>query len=299
MRRSTPVDIRELQKKYTKEGEGGAVERKQIIRVNRPLSGKAALMEEEQWIENILEDQEADISEERRKELGEKLAEIKERLKHIQSRPPTKVVKATEDIPIGLYERYKGTSGKLPEPIVGILEGVDLEMPEIEKQARYERLKKEGKEARAAQEAVSRLEKVSEEKAVEGDLDEPIQISEEILEPIKRGRKKGSFAAVEEDRSWKSLRIRRGYKDVVTVDANKLKNRFEQDNNEDLVWRPLRFDLLKDIETFDRYPEVDITSSGKIDFNDGRHRVAVAASRGETIPVAVRNKAKFLDALEQ
>ena len=113
----------------------------------------------------------------------------------------------------------------------------------------------------------------------------------------KLKEKRSSFLfKVEEDPSYKQLRINRGYKEIVVVDAKKLKERFEKDHKTPLVWRQLRFDLLKDLDKFDKHPELDVLTSGKIDFNDGRHRVAVAASKGETIEVAVRNKQKFIAA---
>lgn len=108
-----------------------------------------------------------------------------------------------------------------------------------------------------------------------------------------------SFVRINENPSYKRIRINRGYKDVVQVDAKALKERFEKDNNTPLAWKQLRFDLLKNFEEFDQYPEVDVLSSGKIDFNDGRHRVAVAAARGETIEIAVKNKDKFLEAFSK
>jgi hypothetical protein len=108
-----------------------------------------------------------------------------------------------------------------------------------------------------------------------------------------------SFVRINENLSYKWIRINRGYKDIVQVDAKALKERFEKDNNTPLAWKQLRFDLLKNFEEFDQYPEVDVLSSGKIDFNDGRHRVAVAAARGETIEIAVKNKDKFLEAFNK
>jgi hypothetical protein len=108
-----------------------------------------------------------------------------------------------------------------------------------------------------------------------------------------------NWVLINENPSYKRIRINRGYKDVVQVDAKTLKERFEKDNNTPLAWKQLRFDLLKNCEEFDQYPEVDILSSGKIDFNDGRHRVAVAAARGETIEIAVKNKDKFLEAFSK
>jgi len=114
---------------------------------------------------------------------------------------------------------------------------------------------------------------------------------------VKDMAKHSFLFKVEEDPSYKRLRINRGYKELVVVDAKKLKERFEKDHKTPLVWRQIRFDLLKDLNEFDKHPEVDVLSSGKIDFNDGRHRVAVAASKGETIEVAVRNKQKFIAVL--
>jgi len=319
MRRSKSIDVLKLQKRFTTDEEVGVASRAEVKKVDRPIGKKSALLSEEEWLEGAITDldteidfkQEGGTEEEleklrnRRNELGVTLQAVKEKLGHLQSRPPTRKVKATEDIPLGLYDRYKGTSGRLPEAVQGILSGADLKMTELEKKAHYERMKKVGREDRAAKEVVRRLEQASEQKAVEEITDtESVQVTEDIVKPFKRGRKKNSLAAkhsflfkVEEDPSYKRLRINRGYKEIVVVDAKKLKERFEKDHKTPLVWRQLRFDLLKDLDKFDKHPELDVLTSGKIDFNDGRHRVAVAASKGETIEVAVRNKQKFIASL--
>ena len=73
---------------------------------------------------------------------------------------------------------------------------------------------------------------------------------------------------------------------IVTVDAKAFQEAFERTHGGPLAWSPERADKLKDLPSFDAYPQV--TGSGdRVDVIDGRHRIAEAARRGQEIEVAV------------
>lgn len=79
------------------------------------------------------------------------------------------------------------------------------------------------------------------------------------------------------------------------VDAAALAERFEHDNGEKLLWNPPRAERLRTLPSVNAYPQVYVDPyNGKIAFLDGRHRVAVAAERGQDIIVAVPPGTKML-----
>jgi hypothetical protein len=118
--------------------------------------------------------------------------------------------------------------------------------------------------------------------------------SESKRESGKSGKKE-YFYKVEESDFERQRRLRAGYKDVVEVDAEKLKKAFERDQREDLVWSDDRLRSARERGVVDSYPRIFIGKG--IDFEDGRHRVAAAAEKGEVVKVAVHDKNKFLERL--
>jgi len=290
MRRSKPVDVRKLQRRYAADEEVGVTSRAEVKKVDRPAGKKAALMSEEEWLEGAITDLDTEIdlkqeggSEEelealrnRRNELGATLQTVKEKIGHLQSRPPVRKVKATEDIPLGLYDRYKGTSGRLPEAVEGLLSGVDLKMPEIEKKAHYERMKRVGREERAAKEVVRRLEDVSEQKAIEEITDtETVQVTEDIIQPYKRGRKKNSFAIIKKAGFY-------------YVDPDDFLDETGQPP-EGARTKKYVAELKKGVgeKGVERPGVLEFDTSGKLILHEGRHRAAVSKSVGKKIPVFV------------
>ncbi len=96
---------------------------------------------------------------------------------------------------------------------------------------------------------------------------------------------------IEEDPLKKKLRMNYGHKVLVEVDASKLRAAFEAQEGEKLAWNSRREKHLGDHSgSIDAYPMLLISKDGKIQFQDGRHRVHTAAERGMTIQVAVPNQ---------
>lgn len=178
------IDVRDLQKTYQGadylKGVQNRFEIKPIERGKLKTSGKARLLEEEAWLENALLDEELDLTPERRLEMMNSLAEIKDKLHHLPGAPPVGTIK--RDIPLESFERYKGTSGRVPYFIHEITGHVDLTQPEIEREARYERLKMKLADERHAEKALKRIE----DEILAGRFDEPI--TAEVTSEIRRGR---------------------------------------------------------------------------------------------------------------
>ena len=96
---------------------------------------------------------------------------------------------------------------------------------------------------------------------------------------------------------------RPGYDTQVEVSAKALQDAFEKDNDEPLVNKPEKLEAWRS-GTAKTNPvtspvEVGFKDNGKFGINDGRHRIALAAERGESIKVMVDAKdADRLKALE-
>lgn len=89
----------------------------------------------------------------------------------------------------------------------------------------------------------------------------------------------------------KRTRMNRKYTVIVKIDARKFKDAWESGHSgENLMWNPGRFTRLKDLETINAYPQVFVNYAGRVDVLDGRHRISVAASRGQSIKVAMPKK---------
>ena len=84
---------------------------------------------------------------------------------------------------------------------------------------------------------------------------------------------------------------RPGYDTQVTVNAQALKNAFEQSSGEPIITKPAKLEAWRS-GTAKTNPvtspvEVGFGDNGKFGINDGRHRIALAAERGENIDVMV------------
>jgi hypothetical protein len=60
---------------------------------------------------------------------------------------------------------------------------------------------------------------------------------------------------VKETPHQKQIRLSRGYKKIVRIDAAKFKARFEAEQGQKLDWNASRADRLKDLESVDAYPQ--------------------------------------------
>jgi hypothetical protein len=175
-------DVRELQKAYFKPYEVGAglnrYELKPIPRGKRRLSKKAELEEEAAWMEMTILDEENPVSPERKKQLSESLAIIKDKLKHIPGRPPMGIIRAEgKEIPMAEYNYYKGTSGRVPDFVREVTRHADLTKPEIERQMAYAERKQIMADMRAEERVLE---------AIDAKITrlEPEQIEEsELIEP--------------------------------------------------------------------------------------------------------------------
>ncbi len=97
---------------------------------------------------------------------------------------------------------------------------------------------------------------------------------------------------VKETPHQKKIRLSRGYKKIVRIDAAKFKARFEAEQGQKLDWNAGRSDRLKDLESVDAYPQVFMDWAGRVDVLDGRHRIANAAAKGMSIKVSMPNRKK-------
>lgn len=82
--------------------------------------------------------------------------------------------------------------------------------------------------------------------------------------------------------------------EILLLDANKIKQKFERVRNEPLVHKPLRKEKIEDIVFeksgyIDAYPIVSALWS-PIAIDDGRHRIAVAAEHGMKIEIATNKQ---------
>ena len=81
-----------------------------------------------------------------------------------------------------------------------------------------------------------------------------------------------------------------GYQ-LMTIDAQKFKDKFEQQHNEPLNWNRHRLERLRELYhdgvKIDDHPLVGINHFNKVDVTDGRHRITHAAELGKKIQVAI------------
>lgn len=117
----------------------------------------------------------------------------------------------------------------------------------------------------------------------------------------KQLESKNYGSKVIETPEMRRLRERRGFDDIIEIDANLFADRFKRDQKEDLAWSSDRLKSAREREIVDSYPQITVSElTGKVDVNDGRHRLAVAAERGEQIKVAIKeeHKGKLRNALQ-
>jgi len=81
-----------------------------------------------------------------------------------------------------------------------------------------------------------------------------------------------------------------GYQ-LMTIDAQKFKNKFEQQHGEPLNWNQHRLERLRELYhdgvKINDHPLVGINHFNKVDVTDGRHRITHAAELGKKIQVAI------------
>ena len=110
---------------------------------------------------------------------------------------------------------------------------------------------------------------------------------------------------VKEDRFNKQLRLRRGYKQIVRMDASKLWDAYAQDNPTFTHLSQAKLDNIRALfdagTAFDSMPLVTYFK-GRVSISDGRHRtffaaqrhlaidVGVDVERGSTLPLQLRAK---------
>lgn len=93
--------------------------------------------------------------------------------------------------------------------------------------------------------------------------------------------------AINESDYERGLRMRKGHTKTVTIDAKKFQDEYEK-GGEKLAWNPTRAERLRDLPSFNAYPLVSSSESGRrsVGVTDGRHRIAEAARRGAHLDVA-------------
>ena len=101
--------------------------------------------------------------------------------------------------------------------------------------------------------------------------------------------KRPDLFRVSESESERARRLNADFDRVILVDANKFKTAFEKGQGEKLAWAPHRMDKLRELDSVDSFPRVTENIRG-VDVEDGRHRISLAAERGEKIPVTVREE---------
>ena len=77
----------------------------------------------------------------------------------------------------------------------------------------------------------------------------------------------------------------------MTIDAQKFKDKFEQQHDEPLNWNQHRLERLRELYhdgvKINDHPLVGINHFNKVDVTDGRHRITHAAELGKKIQVAI------------
>ena len=95
---------------------------------------------------------------------------------------------------------------------------------------------------------------------------------------------------IEEGPLQKKRRETGGYQ-LMTIDAQKFKNKFEQQHSEPLNWNQHRLERLRELYhdgvKINDHPLVGINHLNKVDVTDGRHRITHAAELGKNIQVAI------------
>lgn len=107
------------------------------------------------------------------------------------------------------------------------------------------------------------------------------------LEFIKPTKLQLAELPIRESDMAKQTRLRHERPEIVDIDAQAFQRAFEETHRDSLAWSESRLNLLRGVQEFSAYPEVDMTRKGTVDVTDGRHRIALAAERGLSIKVAM------------
>jgi hypothetical protein len=83
------------------------------------------------------------------------------------------------------------------------------------------------------------------------------------------------------------LRLQARLPHVVRVDATRLRDAIERDTGAPLIWSQEKANAVRQAGGDTKYPRVQFNDQGQPHIDDGRHRIAVAAERGQTIDAAV------------
>lgn len=105
-----------------------------------------------------------------------------------------------------------------------------------------------------------------------------------------------SLQPVAETPDERELRLRRGYRKIVRIDAAAFEKLYVAAHRQALAWHPARIKNTLSYATYNGYPLVTF-GDGRVDVIDGRHRLAAAASRHQTIDVAVRPEIDLPDSV--
>lgn len=98
---------------------------------------------------------------------------------------------------------------------------------------------------------------------------------------------------VRETPAEKKSRQNRKYTNIVRVHAGKFKDEWEKQHGEKLDWHPTRKDRIREYPHLNGHPQVYTDHTGNVDVLDGRHRISVAAERGQSIHVATPKHVKL------
>jgi hypothetical protein len=97
-------------------------------------------------------------------------------------------------------------------------------------------------------------------------------------------------------------RLRRGYTEIVRIDAKQFAAEYERSQGTQLAHIPRRTERLRDVAELDAYPQVTATTREGltiVDVVDGRHRLGLAAERNLLIDVAMTPESRAVFPLAQ
>ena len=94
-----------------------------------------------------------------------------------------------------------------------------------------------------------------------------------------------NFGKKEAGDAAKKLVGREGYEVPVTIDAKRFVQSFEKDAGEAIAWNQDKLNAVRSGAKSVGNIEVAFNPRGKLGVNDGRHRLAIAAERGDKVTV--------------
>ncbi len=83
-----------------------------------------------------------------------------------------------------------------------------------------------------------------------------------------------------------TLRLQAGFPHLARVDAAQLRDTIERNTGKPLIWSQERASAVRRAGGATAYPRVQFNDRNQPAIDDGRHRVGVAAQRGQAIDVA-------------